>query len=349
MPSNIYVVKKGDTLWDISLKYLDSPYEWPRIWRHNNRKDIIAVTGKGIKNPDLIYPGQKLLLPLIDTKQPTNSGIKSRQPSRSQASQSNSLMEKLKDIKTPIAIKYNLEEIALPPIIHPKAIIEVKMTGSVILSSKDSLPVTYVTNRDDIELNMTAKANHAFGSLVSDLQVAHDRKSGKVTMGMSLISKSNTPNIPTTVIGITADSDSPVPKIKYEIKLPELKGTIGDFNFVAANSSVSIEVTPTGDKPLTSDFQPIDDTSVEMNPKWVATGLAVGGTLLIVGTLIEDFFTGGIGTADDPASFAGAAVMYARSAALWRGSSVVVQRALLPVMTRIKITVVPVGTAIYAH
>jgi hypothetical protein len=71
--------------------------------------------------------------------------------------------------------------------------------------------------------------------------------------------------------------------------------------------------------------------------------------LIIVGTLVEDFFTAGVGIADDPASFAAAATMYARGAVLWGGGAVVAQKALLPVTTRLSIAITPVGTAVYAH
>ena len=46
----IYTVKKGDTLWDISRRYIKDPYYWPNLWSHN----------PAIGNPHLIYPGQKL-------------------------------------------------------------------------------------------------------------------------------------------------------------------------------------------------------------------------------------------------------------------------------------------------
>lgn len=42
-----YVVKRGDTLWAISEKYLGSGSKYPQIAQENN-----------IKNPNLIYPGQ---------------------------------------------------------------------------------------------------------------------------------------------------------------------------------------------------------------------------------------------------------------------------------------------------
>ncbi|WP_217523008.1 LysM peptidoglycan-binding domain-containing protein [Vibrio metschnikovii] len=47
-----YTVVKGDTLWDISALYLDSPWLWPRLWQANPE----------INNPHLIYPGDQLTL-----------------------------------------------------------------------------------------------------------------------------------------------------------------------------------------------------------------------------------------------------------------------------------------------
>lgn len=55
---NRYVVKKGDTLWDISGKYLEAPTRWREIW----------ATNKQIKNPNLIYPNDILILCIIQGK-----------------------------------------------------------------------------------------------------------------------------------------------------------------------------------------------------------------------------------------------------------------------------------------
>ncbi|KAA0257238.1 LysM peptidoglycan-binding domain-containing protein [Deferribacter autotrophicus] len=53
-----YIIKKGDTLWDISKKFYDDNFKWPLIWKYN-------VT---INNPDLIYPKQKIHIPILDSK-----------------------------------------------------------------------------------------------------------------------------------------------------------------------------------------------------------------------------------------------------------------------------------------
>jgi nucleoid-associated protein YgaU len=53
-----YVVVKGDTLWDISGRFLQEPWLWPEIWHVNPQ----------IENPHLIFPGDILSLVYVDGK-----------------------------------------------------------------------------------------------------------------------------------------------------------------------------------------------------------------------------------------------------------------------------------------
>ncbi len=49
-----HVVQPGDTLWAIAKKYYGNGAQYPKIFNANRDK---------IKNPNLIYPGQKLVIP----------------------------------------------------------------------------------------------------------------------------------------------------------------------------------------------------------------------------------------------------------------------------------------------
>ncbi len=51
-----YTVRRGDTLWDISAKFLVKPWLWPEIWQANPQ----------VRNPHLIYPGDVLNLSFMN-------------------------------------------------------------------------------------------------------------------------------------------------------------------------------------------------------------------------------------------------------------------------------------------
>jgi hypothetical protein len=50
-----YIIKRGDTLWDLAGKFLNNPFLWPQIWDQN----------RYITDAHWIYPGDPLILPRV--------------------------------------------------------------------------------------------------------------------------------------------------------------------------------------------------------------------------------------------------------------------------------------------
>jgi len=61
-----YTVRKGDTLWSISARFLRRPWQWPEVWQANPQ----------VHNPHLIYPGDVLNLAYLNGQ--TSIGVASR-------------------------------------------------------------------------------------------------------------------------------------------------------------------------------------------------------------------------------------------------------------------------------
>jgi len=51
--ATVYIVRKGDTLWGLSDRFMKDPHYWPDLWARNPER---------IGNPHFIYPGQRLLV-----------------------------------------------------------------------------------------------------------------------------------------------------------------------------------------------------------------------------------------------------------------------------------------------
>lgn len=88
-PAN-YVVKRGDTLWDISGLYLEHPWLWPQLWQLNPQ----------IENPHLIYPGDVLSLSFDSDGRPRLSVNASAKPTIRLSPESRTVLKRPDAIST---------------------------------------------------------------------------------------------------------------------------------------------------------------------------------------------------------------------------------------------------------
>lgn len=52
LATGAYIVKKGDTLWDLSAQFFNDPFSWPDLWDMNRH----------VQDPHWIYPGDSLYI-----------------------------------------------------------------------------------------------------------------------------------------------------------------------------------------------------------------------------------------------------------------------------------------------
>jgi nucleoid-associated protein YgaU len=66
--THVYVVQPGDTLWALAARYLGNPLRYQELFALN--RGISQIDGFTLVDPNLIYPGMKLLLPADATGLP---------------------------------------------------------------------------------------------------------------------------------------------------------------------------------------------------------------------------------------------------------------------------------------
>lgn len=113
-----HLVKKGDTLWDISQMFLNDPWLWPEIWHVNPQVD----------NPHLIYPGDVLNLVYIDGRPKL-------------------VVKRGKDVKLTPQVRISDLDLAIPAI--PLDAIAPFLTDSRIVESEQLQAAPYVLSGSD--------------------------------------------------------------------------------------------------------------------------------------------------------------------------------------------------------
>jgi len=306
-----YVVKQGDTLWDISAKELGDPLKWPELFEHNNKNNVVSSTGMKIANPDLIFVGQKLFIPgKVSVNKPT---IKSK------PHKPNTAKKKAFKKVSSIPFKYNLDSLPSQIIASPLYTASITLKGSITIQSMDS--IDFVTmNQKGFEISIKKETDKVLGKLVSETQLGFNMKTNEVTFESGMTVHSKIPYVPSTKLAVGVSSVTGLPALKGTIIARDIKGRINKHVYAVSGLSVEIELTPnnfTGRPEELREPVYVEETSTVWD-KLLGGVLIVGAGLIIAGTLVEDVVTLGAGIADDVPSFAAAAAMFTSGVILFK-------------------------------
>jgi len=306
-----YIVKQGDTLWDISAKQLGDPLKWPELFEHNNQSKVAASTGMKIADPDLIFVGQKLFIP---GKMPVNKPvIKKKQP------KPNTAKKKAFKKVSSIPFKYNLDDLPPQIIASPLYTASISLKGSITIQSTNA--IDFVTlNQKGFELLIKKETDKVFGKLVSETQLGFNMKTNEVTFECGMTSHSKVPYAPSTKLAVGVSSNTGLPALKGSIIAHDIKGRINKHVYAVNGLLVEIELTPnsyTGQPEELKEPVYVEETSSVWN-KLLGGALIVGAGLFVAGTIVEDVLTLGVGVADDVPSFAAAAAMFTSGVLLFK-------------------------------
>lgn len=154
---DVYVIQPGDTLWDISRRFLGNPDYWPKLWSINDY----------ITNPHWIYPGNKVVFrmgtlvepPQVQLEAPTTTP--SRQGYVAQTVQYTEEVEAecgpLKRFNT----EAGAETFLAPGFVAPKADVQVYGTVAHARTSQ-----TWLAERDRVYLKLNDPDEFNCGDVV---------------------------------------------------------------------------------------------------------------------------------------------------------------------------------------
>lgn len=151
-----YIVKKGDTLWDIANYFFKDPFKWLKIWEQN-----LYIT-----NPDLIYPGNKIW---FDANRRKQGGLSIVRP------EPQIVVKPAERLEAEVDSSLILTALARQDFIQPG---EVNGVGH-ILDSEDMRIHYGVNDHLYLKMNAAAKAGDLFDVFRSSKPI-HDPHSGEI-------------------------------------------------------------------------------------------------------------------------------------------------------------------------
>lgn len=329
-----YVVKQGDTLSELSNKFLGNASRWKDIYDLNNRADV-AAAGDGILDPDMLLIGQVIYIPV--TRGVSQSSMTPLKPSMQVCREAapgrvpvgvgggrSGGKSKARKIRS-IPFKYNFSDLPSIPIFGTGYIGSISLSGSVTLQSEKSIDFIEL-NQSGYAVKSKTEADAVFWKVAAESSVGWDVKTKKMKIETGFSIRANNPHAPEIGLSTIICDKTMLPGVKGSLKYPPLKGTADGFLYITSDFAIEVEICPlpvsAKPKPIpVRVYQPVSTPVI--NWDYVFAGaLIVGAGVIIVATVAEDIVTLGAGVADDPVSFAAAAAMVTRGATLWRGATV---------------------------
>ncbi len=127
-PGSQHTVERGDTLWDLSQKYLGSPWYWPKVWSYNPE----------IANPHWIYPGNEVRF--FNTGEEVPTQVEVGQPETPEVEESEFYDDKVQVFGQVGFRPKNSVSVPSPGFVTNR---EIEETGKIVGSFAESVQLTY--------------------------------------------------------------------------------------------------------------------------------------------------------------------------------------------------------------
>ena len=309
-----YTVKKGDTLWELSNKFLGDPTKWPEIYAHNNKTFVTTVTNSKIIDPDLIFVNQTIYIP-GKAKPGTPKKIV---PPSAKPKPFGTAKSKAHPLICSVPLQYQLDDIPTVTVVSPTHIATITYSGNLTLQSEKKCEFITIT-KNGFEISAKKEADLVMSKLFADTKIGWNAKTKSINFENGITLNSNSKFSPSVTVSMGMSSTTQLPVAKITIKTPVIKGKLDNHNYITSELSISVEITPTPPSAKPSPVPSAKPAPVTSSTDWdylIAGTLIAGATIIIVATIVEDVVTLGVGVADDPASFAAAAAMITRGVTL---------------------------------